>query len=299
MTKTSPCIGFCRLDEASGLCGGCARTRNEIAAWSKASAQEQERIWTELPTRRTQLGIGLFRRDWSREQIREFVTSTLRAGAGTWVCGTFGAVAEFNIGAGEPVDFDFGPARMTAGTPRAAIRIELPDSVRALAAPTTMNGARHDVMVLAVPREPTPIANGVAALGPDRDAIRPVDRDALLYDFGLGMKSASFCVRTADPELIRRLNGFVGQSWQSLLHGMGGELLQASPTRVVRSAIARIEVSVPIPLPEGRSPIGPHTHFLPAHLAENRETPPGMELPDALMPCAMFYPETQPADSCT
>ena len=30
----SPCINVCRIDAASGLCVGCARTLDEIAAWS-------------------------------------------------------------------------------------------------------------------------------------------------------------------------------------------------------------------------------------------------------------------------
>jgi len=32
----SPCIGICNLD-AHGLCEGCHRTANEIAAWSTLS----------------------------------------------------------------------------------------------------------------------------------------------------------------------------------------------------------------------------------------------------------------------
>ena len=32
----SPCIGVCNLD-AKGLCEGCHRTANEIAAWSTLS----------------------------------------------------------------------------------------------------------------------------------------------------------------------------------------------------------------------------------------------------------------------
>jgi len=30
----SPCISVCRIDAATGLCIGCARTLDEIAAWS-------------------------------------------------------------------------------------------------------------------------------------------------------------------------------------------------------------------------------------------------------------------------
>ena len=30
----SPCINVCRMDEQTGLCSGCFRTIEEIAAWS-------------------------------------------------------------------------------------------------------------------------------------------------------------------------------------------------------------------------------------------------------------------------
>ena len=29
----SPCISVCRIDQSSGLCVGCLRTLDEIAAW--------------------------------------------------------------------------------------------------------------------------------------------------------------------------------------------------------------------------------------------------------------------------
>ena len=32
----SPCIGVCKLDQETGLCNGCMRTRDEIRAWSRA-----------------------------------------------------------------------------------------------------------------------------------------------------------------------------------------------------------------------------------------------------------------------
>jgi predicted Fe-S protein YdhL (DUF1289 family) len=33
-TVPSPCVSVCALDERSGLCTGCHRTLDEIAAWS-------------------------------------------------------------------------------------------------------------------------------------------------------------------------------------------------------------------------------------------------------------------------
>ncbi len=48
----SPCIGTCRIDEASGFCVGCARTIAEIVAWKEAPVAVRERILAELPGRR-------------------------------------------------------------------------------------------------------------------------------------------------------------------------------------------------------------------------------------------------------
>jgi predicted Fe-S protein YdhL (DUF1289 family) len=48
----SPCIGVCRLDEATGLCIGCARTLGEIARWPDASDAQKRRILTAAALRR-------------------------------------------------------------------------------------------------------------------------------------------------------------------------------------------------------------------------------------------------------
>jgi predicted Fe-S protein YdhL (DUF1289 family) len=47
----SPCINVCALDPASGLCMGCGRTGNEIAAWISFSDDERARIMAQLPQR--------------------------------------------------------------------------------------------------------------------------------------------------------------------------------------------------------------------------------------------------------
>jgi predicted Fe-S protein YdhL (DUF1289 family) len=40
----SPCIGVCSLDGASGLCRGCHRTLEEIAAWPASGETERRSI---------------------------------------------------------------------------------------------------------------------------------------------------------------------------------------------------------------------------------------------------------------
>jgi uncharacterized protein len=51
----SPCINVCRLDVASGWCEGCARTLDEIAAWSVMSDDAKRAVWARLPGRHEQL----------------------------------------------------------------------------------------------------------------------------------------------------------------------------------------------------------------------------------------------------
>ena len=51
----SPCISVCTMDDASGLCEGCFRTIDEIAAWGSMSFIEKRRVWKAIPARRALL----------------------------------------------------------------------------------------------------------------------------------------------------------------------------------------------------------------------------------------------------
>lgn len=51
----TPCIDICRIDPASRLCLGCARTLDEIAAWGGMSAEARRRVMAELPGRLARL----------------------------------------------------------------------------------------------------------------------------------------------------------------------------------------------------------------------------------------------------
>jgi predicted Fe-S protein YdhL (DUF1289 family) len=48
---STPCIRVCTLDPETGLCEGCGRTREEIAAWFGLSEEDRLRIMAELPER--------------------------------------------------------------------------------------------------------------------------------------------------------------------------------------------------------------------------------------------------------
>jgi predicted Fe-S protein YdhL (DUF1289 family) len=49
----TPCIKVCVVDGESGLCLGCYRKLNEVAAWGRLTDEERDRILAELPDRRS------------------------------------------------------------------------------------------------------------------------------------------------------------------------------------------------------------------------------------------------------
>lgn len=51
----TPCIKVCVVDGESGLCLGCFRRLSEVAAWSRLTDEERDRILAELPGRRAQI----------------------------------------------------------------------------------------------------------------------------------------------------------------------------------------------------------------------------------------------------
>lgn len=48
---STPCLAICRIDEASGLCIGCGRSRDEIAAWVEMSEPARLAVMATLPRR--------------------------------------------------------------------------------------------------------------------------------------------------------------------------------------------------------------------------------------------------------
>jgi predicted Fe-S protein YdhL (DUF1289 family) len=47
----SPCTSVCRMDERSGWCEGCARTLDEIAAWSTLGESQKAAVRDQLAGR--------------------------------------------------------------------------------------------------------------------------------------------------------------------------------------------------------------------------------------------------------
>jgi predicted Fe-S protein YdhL (DUF1289 family) len=51
----TPCVKVCIVDGESGLCLGCYRTLEEVAAWGRLDADCRARIMAELPARRSRI----------------------------------------------------------------------------------------------------------------------------------------------------------------------------------------------------------------------------------------------------
>jgi uncharacterized protein len=48
----SPCVNVCRIDAATGLCEGCTRTLDEIAAWASMDDDGRRAVWRTIAVRR-------------------------------------------------------------------------------------------------------------------------------------------------------------------------------------------------------------------------------------------------------
>lgn len=55
----SPCISVCVIDPPTGLCAGCYRTLEEIAAWIDLGTEERKSVLSALPERRARHGAAI------------------------------------------------------------------------------------------------------------------------------------------------------------------------------------------------------------------------------------------------
>lgn len=209
-----------------------------------------------------------------------------------WSLGTFGGIAEFSRGHGEPASINQSASAASAVTARGAIAIGPLEGIRAFASESiTKTGWSHRI-ALCLPAADCAM-NGrttLTELGADADALRPQDRGAILFDLGLGALQADLCIRVGDADTAARLRPCTGRSLFELGNPAMGVVLEANPHRVFISRIGRIEVYQPIPPASGKSPEGPHTHILPKLLKSGRTHPATEPIPDGWIPCAHLYP---------
>jgi len=224
--------------------------------------------------------------------LRDLLVDHIRDPGASWACGRFGAIAEFHRDPDEPVAIATDPS-IVAATGRGAIRLELLPELRPVAYETISSCIESwgQGVALCLPKAAAAMSGRtvVTELGPDREAVRPQDRDAILFDLGLGGEQAEVCVRSADPEAIELLRAACGRPMLEngpLMH----RLPAISPHRVFCSRMGRVEVYQPIPPPDGKSPEGPHTHVLPRLLAHGRLNAATVPVPEGWLAGMSLFP---------
>jgi hypothetical protein len=209
-----------------------------------------------------------------------------------WSLGTFGAIAEFSRDADEPVTSGHTDDSISAVSLRGGIRIAPLADMRPIASETTTRESWSHRVALCLPADQCPMSRRavLTELGPDVGALREPDREAILFDLGIGALQVDACVRISDSRTAAELRTHAGRSLFEPGNPAIGVILASSPHRVFISRLGRIEVYQPIPSPNGKSPDGPHTHVLPKLLHPRRTHAATEPIPPGWVPCTHLYP---------
>lgn len=214
-----------------------------------------------------------------------------------WSIGSFGAIAEFHQRPDDRLAVD-EPQDLSRATEKGGIRLDTAALAEVVAvayetlSPRPERWGQGMALCLPAERAAVPSRSVLTELGRDQDALRPDDRDAVLFDMGLAQPQVEFCIRTAEPALLDLLRAHAGRSLMEPGNPAMGAILAAHPHRVVRSRLGRAEVYQMIGGPDtgGVSPDGPHTHVLPKLLRSGRTHSANTPIPEGLVPCAMLHP---------
>lgn len=226
------------------------------------------------------------------EAIRAVLREHVLDETSQWNLGTFGAIAEFMRDPGEPVAIVDEPELLSATTARGGIGFGRLDALCLLASETALGASWSHRVALCLPNASCAMNRRavLTELGPDSDALRAEDSDAVLFDMGLGTLQVDICIRTNDFELIRLLRSQVGRSLFEPGNPAMQAIVAAGPHRVFIARIGRCEVYQPIPPAGGKSPEGPHTHVLPQLLRAGRTHAATEPVPAGYVPCAHLVP---------
>src|SRR5882724_9776530 len=209
-----------------------------------------------------------------------------------WSLGTFGAIAEFVRDADEPAEIAQTEETAFVVTPRGGIRLVVRPGLRPIAFETVTTQGWSQRVAFCLPEAECAMSRRtvLTELGPDAHALRAQDRDAVLFDLGLGVLQVDCCIRTGDAGLHEGLRAHAGRSLFEPGNPAMGLVLRHSPHRVFVTRAGRAEVYQGIPVPGGKAPEGPHTHVLPKLLAHKRTHAATEPIPRGFVSCAHLYP---------
>lgn len=209
-----------------------------------------------------------------------------------WGLGSFGAIAEFTRDLDEPVALNVTGPVLSAVTPRGGIRIVCCEGLRVVAFETAVGSSWNQNVALCLREDAAPMhrRSVLTELGADREALRGEDKGSVLFDLELAIPHVDALIRVSDPVAIEQLRTQAGKNVFAPDSRAMGIVLVTQPHRVFISCCARVEVYQPIPLPDGRSPEGPHTHVLPKLLSAGRTHAATEPIPEGWVPCLSVYP---------
>ena len=216
-----------------------------------------------------------------------------------WSVGTFGAIAEFHHVEGDPpaqplLNADGGDVVTAAG----GMRIKLTGSALPIAFEglSKRAGAWTHSVTFCLPLDAARRGRRVVLteLCPDVEALRDEDRQAVLFDMGVGAPHIDFCVRAAEPELVDMLRRCTGQSIFTKDSAAMAAIKAHSPHRVCLSNLGRVEVynGIPGSEPGAASPAGPHSHLLPKLLKAGQTHSANTPAPDGWVPAFDLHPRS-------
>src|SRR3954466_4526863 len=118
----------------------------------------------------------------------DLISSQLADPNAQWSLGTFGAIAEFMRDADEPAEILQTEETSSVVTPRGGIRIVARPGLRPIAFETITTQAWSQRVAFCLPEAESAMNRRtvLTELGPDPEALRPQDRDAVRFDLGLG-----------------------------------------------------------------------------------------------------------------
>lgn len=232
--------------------------------------------------------------------LQDWICECLGDPGAQWSAGTYGAIAELSRDPFEPADVTCTHSGGEASTARGGVRVELRPEVRAFAYEATTKNREQwgQAIALCLPAEDCAMGRRttIHELGPDSKAIRPEDRDSILFDLGLGTLQVDACVRISQPELLSALRAGEGRPLFDISNPATAAIFEASPHRVFVTRIGRAEVYQSIPAEDGKSPDGPHTHLLPKFLRSGRTHAATAPIPPDWIPCLHLYPANPQTD---
>ncbi|WP_449411582.1 DUF6925 family protein [Methylobacterium komagatae] len=195
-----------------------------------------------------------------------------------WTFGSFGALAQFRRDPGE-AGMPVPDGRFGRVTRRGAIILTPCPELRPLAYETAFASGWSHAIALCLPEQACAMAGRrvVTELGPDREAARAEDRQAILFDLGLGLRAVDACLRVSDPALLALLRA---RDEPTLAQAIADQPV------VFLTRIGRIEV---YPQPED-TPRDKRVFIEKPVLRAGRTHPATAPIPVGYVPCGALHP---------